>query len=70
MHPKKNATVAADRLLSLLDDVPLVAKNEVLSIKDRAERFAPEMKKMRLTSALENAEAWFTELERPDDDPS
>jgi hypothetical protein len=53
-----------ERLVALFDNVPLLDAEEVRSIRDRVITFVPDMKMLRQSLTLPNAEAWFCELEK------
>jgi flagellin-specific chaperone FliS len=52
-----------ERFLRLFDNVPLLAEDEVRPIREKARKFASEMKILRESLTLPNAEAWLSELE-------
>jgi hypothetical protein len=53
-----------ERLVALFDNVPLLDAQEVRSIQDKTLTFASDMKILRQSLTLSNAEAWFSELEK------
>lgn len=52
-----------ERFVGLFDNVPLLEEDEVRPIRGKALQFTSDMKTLRHSLTLPNAEAWFVELE-------
>lgn len=52
-----------ERFMSLFEDIPLLGSDEIRPVREKASKFAEDMRALRQSLTLPNAEAWFFELE-------
>lgn len=52
-----------DRFLQLLEEVPLIDRQLLAPVQEKARQFAPMMRELRENLALTNPEPWFSEID-------